>query len=123
MVKLGETEFQVLSQALEGEVPELSVLFYEGPLAGHKACVPAGHVMIGRWRDNSLALVQDRTVSAHHAMIFYEDGEFFISDLGSRHGTCVRLSPEGSDSNRHPIMYGDILGAGRTKMTCRVHRS
>merc|ERR1712039_400636 len=120
MVKLGETELQVLSQS-GGEEPEQFVCFYEGPLAGHKAHVPAGGITIGRRHNNSLVLVQDGTVSAHHALISYEDGEFYISDLGSCNGTCVRLSAEQADSDWHPIMDGDVLGAGCTKVRCRVH--
>lgn len=121
MVKLGETEFQVLSQSGTGlEDPEQLVWFYEGPLAGHKAHVPAGGITIGRRHNNSLALVQDGTVSAHHAVIYHEEGEFFISDLGSCNGTCVRLSAERTDSDWHPILDGDVLGAGCTKVRCRV---
>merc|ERR1712232_1345001 len=42
MVKLGETEFQVLSQTLPGSAEsEQIVLFYEGPLTGHKVHIPA----------------------------------------------------------------------------------
>lgn len=123
MVKLGETEFQVLSQDLQGGIePDQVVLFYEGPLAGHKVHIPASGITIGRRHNNNLVLVQDGTVSAHHAMIFCEEGEFFINDLGSCNGTCVRLSPERTESDWHPIIDGDILGAGCTKIRCTVHR-
>lgn len=123
MVKLGETEFQVLSQALsEDEHYEQVVLFYEGPLAGHKVHVPEAGITIGRRHDNNVVLVQDGTVSAHHAVIFCEDRAFFITDLGSCNGTCVRLSAERSDSDWHPIMEGDVLGAGCTKIRCRLHQ-
>jgi len=121
MVKLGETEFQVLSQTpSSAETPEQALLFYEGPLQGHKVHIPASGITIGRRHNNNLVLVQDGTVSAHHAMIFSQDGEFFITDLGSCNGTCVRLSFERNDSDWHPIMDGDILGAGCTKVRCRV---
>mmetsp|Transcript_71723 Transcript_71723/g.186465 ORF Transcript_71723/g.186465 Transcript_71723/m.186465 type:complete len:205 (-) Transcript_71723:94-708(-) len=121
MVKLGETEFQVLAQSLDVEDPEQLVCFYEGPLSGHKAHIPQGGVSIGRRHNNNLVLIQDGTVSAHHALIFYEEGEFFISDLGSCNGTCVRLSSEQAESDWHPIMDGDVIGAGCTKVRCRVH--
>jgi len=105
MVKLGETELQVLSQTPVGiEQPEQVVLFYEGPLAGHKVHVPASGITIGRRHNNNLVLVQDGTVSAHHAVMFCEEGEFFLSDLGSCNGTCIRLSMERTDSDWHPIM-------------------
>lgn len=123
MVKLGETELQVLS--LPGApspqgAEELVALFYEGPLAGHKVHIPASGITIGRRHDNNLVLMQDGTVSAHHAAIFAESGEFFLSDLGSCNGTCARLSTERSDSDWHPLLDGDIVGAGCTKIHCRI---
>jgi len=117
MVKLGETEMQVLSQSAMGE---LTVLFTEGPLAGHKVTIPPAGITIGRVADNALVLVQDGTVSAHHAMIFLEQGSFYITDLGSCNGTCLRLSAERQESGWHPIMDGDVLGAGCTKIRCKV---
>lgn len=121
MVKLGETEMQVLPPDPRAQEPELSILFYEGPLVGQKVIVPSTGMTIGRVHDNNLVLLQDGTVSAHHAMIFCEGGEFYIADLGSCNGTCVRLSSERTDSDWHPIMDGDVLGAGCTKVRCRVH--
>lgn len=123
MVKLGETELQVLSQTPVGtESPEQVVLFYEGPLAGHKVHIPESGITIGRRHNNNLVLVQDGTVSAHHAVIFCEEGEFFLSDLGSCNGTCIRLSMERTESDWHPVMDGDMIGAGCTKIQCRIHR-
>jgi len=121
MVKLGETEMQVLSQTRsDAEDPDQVVLFYEGPLAGHKVHVPATGITIGRRHNNSLVLVQDGTVSAHHAAIFMEEGYFFLTDLGSCNGTCIRLSMERADSGWHPLMDGDTIGAGCTKIQCRI---
>lgn len=122
MVKLGETEMQVLSQTSpDTESPDQVVLFYEGPLAGHKVHVPATGITIGRRHNNNLVLVQDGTVSAHHATVFCEEGQFFLSDLGSCNGTCIRLSMERTDSDWHPIMDGDTIGAGCTKVQCRIY--
>mmetsp|Transcript_44954 Transcript_44954/g.106754 ORF Transcript_44954/g.106754 Transcript_44954/m.106754 type:complete len:365 (+) Transcript_44954:119-1213(+) len=122
MVKLGETEFQVVDQSCSRRdaEPEQVVLFYAGPLAGHKVHIPGAGISIGRRHNNSLVLVQDGTVSAHHATIHFEDGEFFLTDLGSCNGTCVRLSVEREESDWHPIMDGDFLGAGCTKIKCRT---
>lgn len=125
MVKLGETEMEVLAHtpANSAGEPELVVLFYEGPLAGHKVRVPPRGITIGRSHDNTLVLLQDGTVSAHHAMMLCQGGEFYITDLGSCNGTCVRLSGERAESTWHPIMDGDVLGAGCTKIRCRVNRT
>ncbi|CAE7873651.1 KLHL5, partial [Symbiodinium necroappetens] len=59
MIKLGETEMQVLSQNPSTHGMELSVMFYEGPFAGHKVTVPAAGITIGRVSDNTLVLLQD----------------------------------------------------------------
>eukprot|EP00927_Polykrikos_kofoidii_P062065 TRINITY_DN56890_c0_g1_i1.p1 TRINITY_DN56890_c0_g1~~TRINITY_DN56890_c0_g1_i1.p1 ORF type:complete len:370 (+),score=60.87 TRINITY_DN56890_c0_g1_i1:169-1278(+) len=121
MVKLGETEFQVLSQSMAGDDAwEQLVHFFEGPFVGHKAYIPAAGIRIGRRHDNNLVITTDGTVSAYHATIFCEGGDFYISDLGSCNGTCVRMGMERTESDWHPIMDGDILGAGCTKMVCRV---
>lgn len=121
MVKFGETELQVLSQTAPGVEPsEQVVLFVEGPFAGHKVHIPATGITIGRRHDNHLVLVQDGTVSAHHAEIFSQDGDFYITDLGSCNGTCVRLSPERADSDWHPILDSDVIGFGCTKMRCHL---
>lgn len=122
MVKLGETELQVLEQGSPGggQIDEQVVHFFEGPFAGHKVTIPAGGISIGRRHDNDLVLNPDGTVSSHHAAIFSEEGHFYISDLGSCNGTCIRLSPERTDSDWHPIIDGDVLGAGCTKILCRM---
>lgn len=122
MVKLGETEFVVVSQTGDSLASELVVLFCEGPLMGHKARIPASGITIGRRHDNNLVLVQDGTVSAHHAMIICDGGEFFIEDLGSCNGTCIRLSTERTESDWHALLDGDVLGAGCTKIHCTQRR-
>lgn len=43
---------------------------------------------IGRKPDNDL-VIDDPAVSGHHALIFSEEGAFFIEDLGSTNGTFV----------------------------------
>lgn len=122
LIKLGETEFSVVSQTSpDDENPDLVVHFYEGPLSGHKVHVVSEGMTIGRRHSNVLVLLHDTTVSAHHAQISCENGEFFISDLGSCNGTCVRLSPELIQSDWHPVFNGDVLGAGCTKVRCTLH--
>lgn len=123
MVKLGETELKVLSQGpAEDDAGrrEQVVHFHEGPLAGHKVYVPESGICMGRRSDNQLVLMPDVTISARHAAIFFEEGEFYLADLGSCNGTCVRMSTERGESDWHPIMDGDVVGAGCTKMLCRL---
>mmetsp|Transcript_43624 Transcript_43624/g.79524 ORF Transcript_43624/g.79524 Transcript_43624/m.79524 type:complete len:355 (-) Transcript_43624:32-1096(-) len=121
MIKLGETEFQVVDQTGRRDAEaEQVVLFFAGPLAGHKVHIPGTGISIGRRHNNSLVLVQDGTVSAHHATIHCENGEFYLTDLGSCNGTCVRLSVEREESDWHPILDSDFIGAGCTKIRCSL---
>lgn len=45
-------------------------------------------VTLGRAAGNNI-MFHDSRVSGHHARISLENGRFYISDLSSRHGTCV----------------------------------
>ena len=44
-------------------------------------------VVIGRAEDNTVVL-SDPEVSARHATITWQEGTYFIEDLGSTNGTC-----------------------------------
>lgn len=128
MVKLGETEFQVLSQGpsnADASMQEQVLYFHEGPLAGHKVYVPQSGLSMGRRSDNLLVLTPDVTISARHAAVFFEalpaqEGDFYLADLGSCNGTCIRLSKERVESDWHVLLDGDVVGAGCTKMLCRL---
>eukprot|EP00158_Paraphelidium_tribonemae_P007998 Partr_v1_DN28428_c0_g1_i2_m41075 putative sarcolemma associated protein len=54
-------------------------------------------------------------VSRKHALLIYQDGEFFIRDTKSLGGTFInstRLSAAGKDSNPHKIFHGDVIQFG-----------
>jgi hypothetical protein len=74
---------------------------------------------IGRKPDNDL-VIDNPAVSGHHALIFSEDGAFFIKDLGSTNGTFVndaKIQEEklkNSDSivvGKHVLIYQDEIVA------------
>jgi phosphoserine phosphatase RsbU/P len=62
---------------------------------------------IGRQADNHLIL-RDSRASRHHAQIVCEDGELWIEDLQSRHGTIVN----GFRIRRHKLAEGDHVDFG-----------
>ncbi len=67
---------------------------------------------IGRAADNTIML-DDETVSSHHARIFYHGGQWWLEDLASRNGTDVNdLRVE------EPLVvaYGDEIRFGRVLM-------
>jgi len=64
------------------------LLVKRGPQLGAMLSLGAPPVSLGRDADNDLRF-DDRTVSRHHALIGQRDGEWYISDLGSRNQTAV----------------------------------
>ena len=64
-------------------------------------------LLIGR---NPLALVNipDKRVSRNHAIIFYQNGKYYIEDLGSRNGTFVN----GNKISMVPLSNGDEIKIG-----------
>mmetsp|Transcript_2867 Transcript_2867/g.5636 ORF Transcript_2867/g.5636 Transcript_2867/m.5636 type:complete len:210 (-) Transcript_2867:14-643(-) len=125
MIKIGESELQVVrlrSRSADGiaeGIPELVCQIYEGSLSGHQVQVGPAGLSIGRRGDNNLVIPSDGTVSAHHARVEWRDGDFFLSDLGSSNGTAVRIAAEREESEWHPVLDGDIIGAGVSKLLCR----
>ncbi len=66
---------------------------------------------IGRAADNTLVL-HDETASAHHALLSFHEGQWWLEDLGSRNGTAVNgITLEG------PLVltYGDQIAFGRVE--------
>jgi hypothetical protein len=69
------------------------------------------HNRIGRAADNSVVL-HDETASAHHARLSFQDGQWWLEDLGSRNGTAVNGIPlEGP----LVVTYGDQIAFGRVE--------
>ncbi len=73
------------------------------------------HLTIGRWRNNHIIL-EDPTVSGHHARIESDDDEFFVlNDLNSRNGTYVNDQRIVS----HELLNGDIITMGKCTIVYR----
>lgn len=64
---------------------------------------------IGRAADNDIVL-DDETVSSHHARILFQDGQWWVEDLASRNGTVVNDIPVETPM---VITYGDQIRMGR----------
>ena len=61
-------------------------------------------VRIGRKLDNDL-VIQEPMVSRYHAEVRFEDGEFFVYDIGSRFGTFLNSEKV----ERAPVKNGDTI--------------
>eukprot|EP00744_Colponema_vietnamica_P007721 GILI01011081.1.p1 GENE.GILI01011081.1~~GILI01011081.1.p1 ORF type:complete len:286 (+),score=33.46 GILI01011081.1:84-941(+) len=101
----------------------LQISFYTGPMKGVSVNVGQGGLTIGRRNNNQLVIPQDGTVSGNHCKVEFFDDQFFLTDLGSCNGTCLRLSPEKQESGWIPIEDSDTFGAGCSKFNCHLkHR-
>src|SRR5262249_51699369 len=76
---------------------------------GHRTRVPlqALPFQIGRHADSHL-IIRDSRVSRNHARILVEDGQYFVEDCGSRHGTWVN----GKRITRSQLQNGDRVELG-----------
>ena len=60
----------------------------EGPDAGRKYEVEGGRLIIGRGDECDIRLNQG-SISRHHAVLDYIDGDWYVEDLGSQNGVFV----------------------------------
>ncbi len=69
---------------------------------------PGATIRLGRAVDNDLVL-EDASVSRHHATITASNGTFYLKDLGSQNGTYVRGErvPQGQLADGDAIRLGD----------------
>ena len=74
--------------------------------------IPGPKCKIGRDPTNQIVIKNDQYTSRFHAWITFEEGHFFIEDLGSTNGTLLNGSPL---INRRPLVNGDQVRIGRTE--------
>lgn len=86
-----------------------------GPRKGEAFPLAQGTIQIGRGEGCALDL-HDPLVSKEHAKIECEDGNYFIEDRGSRHGTFVN----GQKIERKKLRSGDEIVVGESLMRFEV---
>ncbi len=92
-------------------------------VTGQEASLPPGatfpleaHVTLGRAPDNQIVL-SDTFVSSYHARLDRRDGEWWLTDLGSRNGTRLNDVPI---TKPVPLVDGDIIGLGRVELKLEI---
>ena len=84
-----------------------------GPDAGKVwRLATAREYMVGRGANNEIRLT-DKTVSSVHARLEWQEGMWFVSDLGSKHGTYVQGEKV---KGRKALFDGDTLRLGKTSI-------
>lgn len=88
--------------------PEAHLVILEGEHSGERYPLQPT-TDVGRGAGNMIQL-EDETVSAQHARISYQGGQWWLEDLASRNGTMVN---ELMVQEPLVITYGDELSLGR----------
>lgn len=74
------------------------------------------HTTLGRAPDNHIVL-SDTYVSSYHARLDRRDGEWWLTDLGSRNGTRLNDVPITKPA---PLADGDVIGVGQVELALEV---
>lgn len=85
--------------------------------SGQKIPLKTNKVKIGRDPTNQVVVAEDTFASRHHAWITFEDGDFWIEDLGSTNGTLLNGHPV---VKRQILSTGDKVRVGHTELTFEV---
>ena len=85
-----------------------SIQIQAGFYQGLEVVLDRDWLVIGRGRGADTVLAE-ATISRAHAAIGYDEGSFFIQDLGSTNGTLVN----GAKVDRQPLKNGDEIRMGR----------
>lgn len=75
-------------------------------------------------RGHHEVLLADKGCSKHHARLSFNNGKYFLKDLGSRNGTWVggkRISVSKQESEDVEIGHGTLVQIGKTKLLCHLH--
>ncbi len=92
----------------ESVFPAARLVVLEGPKPGEAFALGEVNVL-GRAAENAVRVV-DETVSAYHARMWYQSGQWWLEDLGSRNGTRVN---EVAVDRPLVLAYGDHVKLGR----------
>lgn len=84
-----------------------------GPMDGMSRRASETSLSIGRSEESDLPLILDTSVSAQHARVLIEDGQYWLEDLGSTNGTYLG---EGRIRGRVPVGPGTVFVVGRTTL-------
>jgi pSer/pThr/pTyr-binding forkhead associated (FHA) protein len=76
------------------------------------ALVAGQRLAVGRNPDNDLQLPNDIYASGTHAVIYFEEGQWWVEDLNSTNGTFRNGAQV---FGKTEIQHGDLISFGRSK--------
>jgi pSer/pThr/pTyr-binding forkhead associated (FHA) protein len=112
-----------LSSSLgSNERPRARLVIERGKSVGKQFVLSSAESQIGRWDADGgifpdIDLDSDdpeAKVSRRHARITFQDGKYFLEDLGSTNGTFINRGKRLSPGTRQPLNDGDEIIVGKT---------
>jgi pSer/pThr/pTyr-binding forkhead associated (FHA) protein len=88
--------------------PGASIIVSDGFYSGLEICIDRDWLVIGRGRSADLVFAEP-TISRSHAAIGFDQGGFFVQDLGSTNGTTVN----GAKAQRMALKDRDVIQMGK----------
>lgn len=92
--------------------PESWLVLRTGPRTGQQFGLKRGRNTVGRDSTRADIVLDDETVSAEHARIQFEQGQFYVYDLASTNGTYVN----NRSVQKQMLMDGDVLRLGDAQL-------
>ena len=114
-----QLDYLTTKENTQEEGPPKAVTLVEAK-TGQRYLVKHHKVKIGRGPSNQVMVADDTFASRNHAWITYEDGEFWVEDLGSTNGTLLNGHPV---VKRQVLSPGDKIRVGHTELTFEVEKS
>ncbi|HYG75413.1 MAG TPA: FHA domain-containing protein [Planctomycetota bacterium] len=113
VIRLGTTGPE-LHISIPAEAPEehaLTIACVSGSLAGKSFAFGREPITIGRLPESTIALdpVRDRFASGRHCELYFEDGQCWVRDTGSKHGTLLNGQ---KIQGAAPIVENSVLRLG-----------
>jgi pSer/pThr/pTyr-binding forkhead associated (FHA) protein len=93
--------------------PGIKLEVLSGPMDGTEFEIKKDVVNIGRDQDKEVSLPLDVIISRSHARISYENGKYWLEDLGSTNGTFIG---EMNVKGKAKLPVGKIFRAGISEM-------
>lgn len=87
-----------------------------GPASGQTFVVEDGGAVLGRSRESGVPIPDDQ-LSRRHAQITFQDGAFWVRDLGSTNGTFVNHQRLAAP---HRLAEGDEIAFGETRLAVHL---
>lgn len=102
----------VMLMEAEPALADLTVIGGDGARYGTKFALSRERTKLGRDETKVQIPLSDETISREHAIIWMQDGEFYIQDDASKAGTIVN----GAKVTREMLKDGDTIQLGSTKL-------